>query len=40
MTAAGTHVVFGTGPAARAVADALIDQGSRVAEATTLEVAA
>ena len=25
---AGTHVVFGTGPAGRAVADALIDQGS------------
>ena len=30
MTAAGTHVVFGTGPAGRAVADALIDQGTRV----------
>ena len=30
MTAAGTHVVFGTGPAGRAVADALLDQGTRV----------
>ena len=28
---AGTHVVFGTGPAGRAVADALVDQGVRVA---------
>jgi nucleoside-diphosphate-sugar epimerase len=27
---AGTHVVFGTGPAGRAVADALVDQGVRV----------
>ena len=27
---AGTHVVFGTGPAGRAVADALLDQGTRV----------
>ena len=26
----GTHVVFGTGPAGRAVADALVDQGVRV----------
>ncbi len=30
MTAAGTHVVFGTGPAGRAVATALLDQGIRV----------
>ncbi len=27
---AGTHVVFGTGPAGRAVADALVDRGVRV----------
>ena len=26
----GTHVVFGTGPAGRAVAAALVDQGARV----------
>lgn len=30
MTAAGTHVVFGTGPAGRAVATALVEQGARV----------
>ena len=30
MTAVGTHVVFGTGPAGRAVATALIGQGTRV----------
>ena len=27
---ADTHVVFGTGPAGRAVAAALVDQGARV----------
>jgi nucleoside-diphosphate-sugar epimerase len=30
MTAAGTHVVFGTGPVGRAVAGALIGHGTRV----------
>src|SRR6185436_4623105 len=30
VTAAGPHVVFGTGPAGRAVADALIGRGARV----------